>query len=287
MTETAIIAAIIAAGAALSVSILNNIITLSNTIISQRLAQRREVQKYYDEVYKELFAPIISDIFLYIDMASIPMGAPSIEQQIEVKDRSIDFIKGKLVYASPRLMSAYHKIKSSAISDERGGNPTDAEIGFLHDFIEEYIDVIAKTSIYANKNSVKQIHSVNLRLILYLLHKNDLGDLAKLCYMIEESSFSLKSHRKITSAINNYNKRILRKWNDIEKRRKEIEISAHGVSGKDQLQQVNQSISAEYENYNNNVRSEERKLLVELIVKELVKDNKKKKEVISLLQGYE
>src|SRR6266545_3705861 len=70
MNDSTVIAAIIAAVVALAVGILGSIFSIVNQILTHRLTQRREIQKYFDEVYKELFAPVISDVFLYIDMAT-------------------------------------------------------------------------------------------------------------------------------------------------------------------------------------------------------------------------
>src|SRR5690349_15363051 len=103
MSDPAITAALIASGVALLVGLLSSIIALISPILDHRLTRQREAQKYFDEVYKELFAPIIPDVFLYIDMATQPMEVPPKERQIEVKDRAIEFIGKRLVHASPKL----------------------------------------------------------------------------------------------------------------------------------------------------------------------------------------
>lgn len=202
-TDPTILAAFIAAGAALFVGMLSSILTVANQLLTHWQAQHRDKQQYYSTVYKELFAPAIPDVLLYIDMASQIFEPPPIERQIEVKDRAIDTISRHLVHASPKLIASFQNINAFAWRSERGMNPTTAELRFLHDFVEEYIEVIQKTSLFSSRRQRDEIGSIVYRLILYLLHSYEFMDIAYNHIEFSQSP-SIKQYYGVRKAIKQY-----------------------------------------------------------------------------------
>src|SRR6266511_1818998 len=162
MNNVTIQAAIIAAAVALIVAVINQLVSVANQILTHRLTQRRETQKYYNDVYQKLFAPIIADVFLYMDMVSnFRRGhdtSPEIE--IKVKDRAIEYIGNNLLYGSPVLITAHRKISSARFKDETGFNPLPIEIFFLLEFVNEYGYVIRQSSIFSDNKQRQQMEIV-------------------------------------------------------------------------------------------------------------------------------
>jgi hypothetical protein len=136
MSNPSVQAAVIAAAVSLAVAILTQ-------VVAHSLTQRRETQKFYNEVYQKLLAPVISDVFLYIDLVTNfrrGLGS-SPEKELAVKDQAIEAIKPNLMYGSPKLITAYHQIHSAKISDHRGHNPTNAEEYFHYVVAQEFEQV--------------------------------------------------------------------------------------------------------------------------------------------------
>ena len=203
VSDPTIRAAIIAAAVALVVGLLGQVVSVANQILTHRLTQRRETEKYYNEVYQKLFAPVISDVFLYIDMVTNYRRRHDTteEQEIEVKDRAIGYIQQNLVYGSPKLLSAYHQIHSHAITDQSGMNPSTPELHLLYEFVQEYERVIKRSSIFSAPNEAEQLAPVYLRLILYLLYINNLGELAIYNWRFDPRAATRKNYEKIERII--------------------------------------------------------------------------------------
>jgi hypothetical protein len=195
-TNPAIQAALIAAAVALGVGVLAQVVSVINQIITHRLTQRRERQKHYNEVYQKLFAPAISDVFLYIDMATAFRRGhdSSPEREVEVKDKAINYIKQNLFYGSPRLISAYHQIESYRFRDQTGFNPSFAELDFLYQFVIEFEYVIKQSSIFDYRSQKEQLSSVYEKMILYILNNRGHNAIASYSWRFDKNKFNRKNH---------------------------------------------------------------------------------------------
>lgn len=202
LSDPAVQSAMIAAFVAVVVTLVGQ----GATVYLQRNAHKqtleRETATYYNEVYKKLFAPAISDVFLYVDMVStFRRGHDTTpEREIAVKDRAMEYIQDNLVYASPKLISAYHHIHSYNISQQSGLNPTTAELEFLYVFIQEYVRVITRSSIYLEPEA-SQLTSVYQRLIVFFLYINGHKMLASYHWQFSNTAYTKRNYQRIVSLI--------------------------------------------------------------------------------------
>lgn len=191
---------------------------------------------------------MISDVFLYIDMvANFRRGHDTtIEREVAVKDRAIAYIQKHLVYASPRLVSSYHQIHSSAISDQRGANPSTAELNFLHDFIREYIDVIERASIFLGKNKREQLSPVYGRLILYYLYvQYEAGvysNLTSYSWKFDRTAYTPKTYDKLKKIMSEQREASEKMSRKEALRMKELEKSLAGKDEDERTRLWNQSM---------------------------------------------
>jgi hypothetical protein len=209
MSDPAVLTAIIAASVALTVGVLAQAVAILNQFLAHRLSQRREVEKYYNEVYQKLFAPIVSDAFLYIDMVSNYRRRhdTSLEQEIEVKDRVIGFFKDKLILTSPSLLSSYHDISQYRIADDRGANPSPAELKFMHDLLMEYARSIKNTSLFNDKSLSRHLSPVYRRAILYLLLSfEEFNRIVGYSWQFDRTEYTENTYKSIEKTINDHKK---------------------------------------------------------------------------------
>lgn len=223
MNNPTIQAAIIAGTVALVVAVISQVVSVINQILTHRLTIRRENQKYYNEVYQKFYAPIISDVFLYMDMMSnfrrghdYPPGSEE-----ETLTKILDFVNKNIVYASPTLLSRYHEMISLQFKDERGFYPNEHNIAVLLAFVNEYDHTIKQSSIYNGRPKYIETDAIVRYRVMYLfwyLLSERIGCLEAnevLSYsFLFDQNLDVRAYKRLhwllhTNALNSYSNRAL------------------------------------------------------------------------------
>lgn len=117
---------------------------------SHRMTLRRDNQKYYKEVYQKLYAPILFDVYAYIDIASHFRRGHDIHPEVKEEDiykKILMHIEKNLMYATPRLISKFHQVKRYEYEDDMSGfHYRIHEIELLESFLEELRSVALRSS---------------------------------------------------------------------------------------------------------------------------------------------
>jgi hypothetical protein len=115
-------------------------------VISHWFTVRREDRKAHREVHEKFFAPIIYDIFLFLEAsthyrfaATVVRGSPE-----RLRNNVISHVGTHLSFASPRLISAYYELKRGAYIRDDMSDDRDARI--LISFFYTIVDEVARTA---------------------------------------------------------------------------------------------------------------------------------------------
>ncbi|MCK9858205.1 hypothetical protein [Paenibacillus sp. ATY16] len=175
-------------------------------LISHRLTVKRELQKSNKEVYQKLYAPILLDIYAYIDISShfrrnhdINLGV----REEDILDKIKKHIGDNLIYASPKLIDHYSTVKSFYYQDDLSGFHY-----IIHDI--ELIELsllelrkISKSIKFFDKSTLRRIEGL---LVLYRIwailveYCNNLSDASSILaykFYYDEKKLTYKTYKKI------------------------------------------------------------------------------------------
>jgi hypothetical protein len=175
--------------------------------LSHRFTQSRESQKYYVEVYQKLYAPILTDIFRYIEMRThFKRGwdTNTIEEQ-KIYDKILKHISDNLIYASPTLVASYHTMEVQSWESEAGFSPPMQFIPLVVTFINELEYVMNKagmSSRYSNKENNTLIKYKILYSLWDILMRNGQEfesaiDILSVKFFFNESKMSERNYKSL------------------------------------------------------------------------------------------
>jgi hypothetical protein len=202
----AIQAAIIAGSLALVGVFVTQIVSFINQIVIHRLTLARENQKYFNEVYQKLFAPIIPELFLIADIISHYRKRHDISEEEEAKliEKVVKHIESNLIHASPVVVSAYYGTYN-VLGNERGGTPPGL-IYLLLAFINEYAQIIRRSTIYERSEKLEQLRIIVRYRVIFLLwaafgdiyaDADAAGEPLVYSFMFDRRVYTEKGYRKI------------------------------------------------------------------------------------------
>lgn len=117
-------------------------------VLSHLFALRRENRQHLREAYQKLYAPVISDVFLFLEARTHYRPAHdilpgSVEKLLA---RILSHVGASLTFGSPRLVALYHGVnRYDVIDDDMTGYGKDiAVVTFLFAFVDEYAQVMRK-----------------------------------------------------------------------------------------------------------------------------------------------
>ena len=93
-------------------------------LISHLLSNKRENLKNYKEVYQKLFAPVLIDIYSYLDICTHNRRTDDLKFDIDedvILKKIICHIGNNLMFASPNIISNYNKVRISEFEEDFSG----------------------------------------------------------------------------------------------------------------------------------------------------------------------
>lgn len=120
-------------------------------VLSHVFAIRREDRQHLREVYQKLYAPVIFDIFLFLDARShYTAGHDVVPGSTEaLLSKVLSHVSANLTYASPRIISAYHKVKRHEVIDDdmSGYGEEVAIVTFFYSFVDEFSKLLERLAL--------------------------------------------------------------------------------------------------------------------------------------------
>jgi len=117
---------------------------------SHRMTIRREGQKYYKEIYQKLYAPILFDVYAYIDIYTHFRRGHDINHDVnedEIYKKILRHIESNLMYATPKIISNFHAVKQYDYQDDLSGfNYRITELELLEQFLLELRNIARKSN---------------------------------------------------------------------------------------------------------------------------------------------
>ncbi|KJR44317.1 hypothetical protein UF75_5301 [Desulfosporosinus sp. I2] len=163
MEQNTLISPIITASAAFTGAVIAQ-------VISHWFSVRRELKKERKTIYQNYFAPIVPELFLYIDsMTHFYGGNKKVNvNEEEFKTHIIDHISKNLRYASPRVLSLFNSVNKYKYMDDLSGfNKEIQELELLLGVLDEYYH-LAKESKILEKKELGQILSYRVNYLFWL-----------------------------------------------------------------------------------------------------------------------
>ncbi|GIN91895.1 hypothetical protein J22TS1_29460 [Siminovitchia terrae] len=108
---------------------------------SHRLTLKREKEKDFRINYQKLFAPILLKLYFYLDVATAFRKGHDITEDANeeaILKGIIDHVGQNLMYASPRIITAYHDVKKYDVyEDFKGKAVEEASLKLIEDLLFE------------------------------------------------------------------------------------------------------------------------------------------------------
>ncbi|MCR8633916.1 hypothetical protein [Paenibacillus radicis (ex Xue et al. 2023)] len=209
MNSNPYIAAIITASAAFIAAVIAQ-------IISHWLTKRRENHKYYKEVYQKLYAPILFELYIYIDVRTAFRRSNDIKVGIDVdqvKQKIFTHISENLMFATPQVISALHNVRFYDYHlDLRGNKQIIYEIVLFWHMLDQLLKLNTNTKLFDSSNK-KTLTNYSFHYLLWSSISELRGEDA---YTILSYKHNLKIE-KLTKRLYNNLKNILRKYYSGEK----------------------------------------------------------------------
>ncbi|MDQ0885917.1 hypothetical protein QFZ81_001005 [Paenibacillus sp. V4I9] len=130
-------------------------------IISHWLTKKRENIKYNKEVYQKLYAPILFELYVYLDVKTAYTRVHDIKPGIEVsviKENILKHINVNLMYGTPQIISAFHNVKYYDYHEDLcvGNLQSIAEIELFWCMLDQLYRLNEKTKLFdpINKNTL-------------------------------------------------------------------------------------------------------------------------------------
>ncbi|MFD0694977.1 hypothetical protein ACFQZT_12795 [Paenibacillus sp. GCM10027628] len=140
-------------------------------IISHWLTKKRENHKYNKEVYQKLYAPILFELYVYLDVRTAFRRVHDIKPGIEIseiKENILNHINTNLMYATPQIISAFHNVKYYDYHEDlRVGNlQVIAEIELFWCMLDQLFRLNEKTKLF-DRNNKDTLVKYNFHYILW------------------------------------------------------------------------------------------------------------------------
>ncbi len=140
-------------------------------LVAHTLTERREERRYVREAYQNLFAPVLLDIFRYLDnVTDIQERQASGAEQSRRQSftRIATQIEHNLMYAGPRIISAIHEVRRHQTWDETGFELDVGRMRLLADTLDELHELTRRSRIFMPKLA-RQLSQYRVLCILLLI----------------------------------------------------------------------------------------------------------------------
>lgn len=189
---------------------------------SHLLSLKRENIKYLREAYEELYAPILLDVYAYIDITTSFERNREIKSDIneqDIKQKIINHIGNKLIYSSPSLIWAYNTVKKAEYKvDYSDYNDKLNELNLILTFLNELRILAENTAIFDKKsyrNLINTIFLYKLWVIFTELYNDFDYSTSILCckHFFNYNKLNMRNYRRICrhSLINKIKEKIFEK----------------------------------------------------------------------------
>ncbi|MFZ2539946.1 MAG: hypothetical protein WAX04_13785 [Oscillospiraceae bacterium] len=140
-------------------------------IVAHCLTMNRERKKWYRETYQKLFAPIISEVYNFIEIRTHFRKGHDVEQCVDdnlIKMNIIKHIGGNIMYADPDLINSYqrHSYRKMVPGFRMSSEIYDLEL--ILSFLDNLYSVVKKLRIFDKET----ICILNKYRVLYLIWIN-------------------------------------------------------------------------------------------------------------------
>ncbi|NOU99322.1 hypothetical protein [Paenibacillus planticolens] len=141
-------------------------------IISHWFTKKRENIKYNKEVYQKMYAPILFDLYVYLDVETVFRRSHDIKNGIDVsviKEKILKHITDNLMYGTPQVISAFHNVRYFDYHEDWKGNmQRTSEIELFWCILDQLAGLNEKTKIFDSMNK-KILLKYNFHFILWTI----------------------------------------------------------------------------------------------------------------------
>lgn len=194
-------------------------------IISHWLTRKRENHKYHKELYQKLYAPILFELYVYFDIRTAFRRSHDIKDGLEasvIKNNIIKHISDNLMYGTPQVISAFHKVRYLDYHEDfKGNRQSIAEIELFWKTLDQLARLNKKTKLFDsfNKNTLLKY---NLYYLLWAIISELRGEDAY-------SILSYKHNLKIDKALFKVYKHLRTVFTKYNSMQKDIQFLRHSL----------------------------------------------------------
>ncbi|WP_134687527.1 hypothetical protein [Brevibacillus migulae] len=138
-------------------------------IVSHFFTQRRETQKFNKEIYQNLFAPVLLDVYSYLDIVTHFRKHHDLKYGVnesDFRDKIINHIGTNLKYASPNLILSYEAVLRNDYEEDFSGYLSSiSDLDLMLQFLDDLYELNQRTKLFDEAKTRK----VNQYRVLYLI----------------------------------------------------------------------------------------------------------------------
>jgi hypothetical protein len=238
-------------------------------LISHDLIRRREKKNSSRVIYQKLYAPMLLKTYFYYDVATHFRKLHDVKEGVNEKDilnEIIEHVGNNLMYAPPKIISLYHKVKRYDLLEDYSGFNSHAH---TLELIEELLNDVSKIKMFdkSTKKTIREYRTLYLvwRIMTMELNSQELAaDLLGYDFYFQKAR--LCKNRYYKELKKHFNISLLERFLKFIRLKKEKESEYSYVSGRRAFELISTILAKKsdystlvetYENYTTEIRPSE------------------------------